>query len=503
MLGLLIMTALQFGSIDVSSAGVVDRPAAQRFSYDAAAEQDRRKTPKVLRGYEDRILDVGKRDKLIANARDLNRNFSTAAWAIRQHLNYVATFRFHARNKDKGLNRAVEDLVRMWSRPYACDVAGRHRLSRFIRLAEIRRILDGDVGVMKLSSGQLQGIEGDLIRNPIGNFSGRWIHGVKLNDGNRALAYALHRRSDYGSLEFDRTVPGSNLFLHGCYDRFDQIRGVSPLASSLNQFRDVYENFNYALAKAKVHQLFALAFYRNAETAAGVLEDDAYANNEEEGETETSSTEPRYRVDFGAGPALLDLDPGDRAEFLESTSPSSEFQSFTQLVTMVALKALDVPYSFFDEAHTNFFGSRGAWLHYDRSCDEKREDLQDLLRWITIWRMQLWVMDGDLQLPSGMEFKDLAWEWVPAGMPWWDPVKEIAGDSNAVAAGFDNPYRIVKERDRGDFESNIDATAEACAYARSKGVILKYDLFGQQQLKAGSAGSSSATSDGTDANADA
>ena len=35
------------------------------------------------------------------------------------------------------------------------------------------------------------------------------------------------------------------------------------------------------------------------------------------------------------------LDPGDKAEFLESKSPSTEFQAFSQVMVSVALKALD------------------------------------------------------------------------------------------------------------------------------------------------------------------
>lgn len=501
------MLSQLFGSIDVSPSGVVEAPASavssatQRHTYDAAVDKGKRKSPAVSHQSEDLVLPQHKRDKVVANARDLNRNFATAAWAIRQHLNYVAMFEFQARNKDKGLNRDVELLMDRWSRPSQCDVAGRHRLGKFIRLAEIRKILDGDVGVMKLASGQLQGIEGDTIRND-SSLTGRWISGVKVNDAGRHLAYALHKRTDRGRLEFDRTVSSANLYLHGAYDRFSQIRGISPINSSLNQFRDVYENFDYALAKSKVAQLFALAIYRTATEAAGIVTE--APTNDEDGEevatTADAADEPRYRVDFGRGPALLDLDPGDRAEVLESEQPSSQFQEFTKLVTQVALKAIDVPYSFFDESHTNFFGSRGALMHYERSCEEKREDLQDLLRWITVWRMQLWILDDELVLPSGMNIGDLAWEWVPRGTPWWDPAKEITGDEKAIKGGLDNPYRITRDHGKGDVEDNIDQTAQAIEYARGKGVILSYDTIGQElaKLKAGELLKQSKAADSTE-----
>lgn len=452
------------------------RGSERQLSYDGAERKDRRKQPAVSHAAEDRILPQGKRDILSANARDLNRNYAVAASAIRQHLNYVCSHRFAGRCADRGLSRDLETLMERWSRREGCDAAGRHRLSRFIRIAEIRRILDGDVGVMRLAAGTLQGIEGDRIRSQAGADNGVWLNGVKTNDAGRALAYAIHKRTRGGSLEFERTVPASNLFLHGFYDRFDQVRGVSPVAAALNQFRDVYENFDYALAKAKVSQLFALAFYRDAETAAGEITE--ASEDEEEGSESTG-----YKVDFGRGPAVLDLDPGDKAEFLESNNPSNQFQDFTKLVTMVALKSLDIPYSFFDESHTNFFGSRGAFLHYDRSCDEKRADVQDLLRWVTVWRVGLWIADGTLKLPRGADIGSVNWEWIPQGMPWWDPAKEVTGQLKAIGAALDSPYRITKETGT-DFERNVDDMSRAVQYARSKGVRLSFDLAAVEGAKA-------------------
>ena len=72
-------------------------------------------------------------------------------------------------------------------------------------------------------------------------------------------------------------------------------------------------------------------------------------------------------------------DPGDRAEFLESKSPSTEFQAFSQVMVSVALKALDIPYSFYAENFTNYSGARQALLQYEQSAKIKRMDLQALL----------------------------------------------------------------------------------------------------------------------------
>lgn len=448
--------------------------AGRRFQYDAVDGRGKRRTPVVNFGSEDTVLTPHKRSRVQANTRDIMRNFAIASWALRRHLDYVATFEFHPQTKDRDFNRYLSDFF--WSRAarFTFDAAGRQSWGSGFRMLEAQAIVTGDNGLLLLNDGSVQGIEGDRVRNSetATKTGGRWEHGVKVNPAGRHLAYAVHKRNGNG-FEFERTVASGNVIWHGYYDRWDQVRGVSPIVSALNPLRDVYENFDYALAKAKVTQLFALAFFRKASEAAGdILPGGGETATDEDG----NETKQPYSVDFGKGPVILDLDPGDEAKFLESQSPSNQFQDYMELSIMVALKALDIPLSFFDEAHTNFFGSRGSWLHYERSCVAKREPLQDAQDRLFVRQMLIGFRDGTFELPAGMSLADVKWEFVPRGVPWWKPSEEVRGDREAVLAGFDNPASICLKRGTGDVLDNIDRTAEVMAYARDKGVTLSYDV---------------------------
>ena len=445
--------------------------AANRIStffasgYDAVKTSGKRKAASPVLKTEDDELKGRDRHSMVGTTRDLARNFALVSWAIRKHLDYVSRFDFQMRTESDLLNAQIETLMEEWQRPNNGDAAGRHSFSRMLRLFEACRTKDGDVFALKLQSGQLQAIEGDRIRQPDANsgvnLDGNWINGVRVNAAGAAAEYALFDRAGDGRFEFNRAVQASRLIQHGYFERFDQVRGISPLAAAVNSFRDVYEGIDYALAKMKVEQLFALVFYRDANESVAPL-------------TEGSSEANGYSVDFGKGPVQLDLDPGDKAEFLKSDSPGNSTQQFINVVLSIAMKALDLPFNFYDEAHTNFFGSRSAWLLYDRSCQSKRDDVVEFLRKITVWLLQQWIINGQLNLPEGMTIRDLTFEWVPQGMPWWDPVKEINGSVAAIKAGLDNPYRICKETGRGEFEENVDQIAKAQAYASSKGVNLEY-----------------------------
>jgi capsid protein len=77
-----------------------------------------------------------------------------------------------------------------------------------------------------------------------------------------------------------------------------------------------------------------------------------------------------------------------------------------------------------------------------------------------------------------MTVLDVAYEWVHAGMPWWDPSKEIDGDMKAISAGLDNPYRVC-QRVGTDFEANIKKIAQAREFAESHNVPLTFGEFAE------------------------
>lgn len=468
-------------------ASWLPRRSESKFGYDATIQSPKRKVPLGLLQSEDRELLQEHRRKLISSTRDIRRNFAIAAWMIRRHLDYVSTFSFQANTGNEALDNKLESLIKSRSRPENCDVTGRHPLPRMIRMAEASRVIDGDIGLLKINDGRLQAIEGDRIRTPIGTPDGfwippangnekqatAWIQGIHVKRSGEPFEAAIFNRGLTANLFLlDRYVPIRNIYIHANLDRFDQVRGISPLAAAYNTLRDTYEGFDYALAKMKVSQLFGLAIYREAA--------DAFANTAQFTSTEisddtseddgTAASSTGYKVDFGKGPVLLDLDPGDRAEFLESKSPSTEFQQFTQTTIAVALKALDIPYSFYSEDFTNYSGSRLAYLQYEQAAETKRDDVRRMLEYLTEWWFSIAIQDGEL---PGVKPEDLAsgWAWIHRGMPWLDPLKEIESELLAIDAGLDNPEDVAIRHNRNFYE-NIDKIKRCRAYAVKQGVEL-------------------------------
>lgn len=182
----------------------------------------------------------------------------------------------------------------------------------------------------------------------------------------------------------------------------------------------------------KVAQLFGLVFYREKG-------DEQPTPGPAEQETDSDG----YKVSLDRGPFSLDLDAGDKADFLESKSPSSEFQAFSQVVIAIALKSLDIPFSFYDESFTTYSGARQALLQYEASAQIKQQDVRELLdKWME-WQLFLWALDGEL---PGVDVSEVRWEWIGRGLSWIDPLKEVSADIMALNAGLTSRTRLLRSR---------------------------------------------------------
>lgn len=375
-------------------------------------------------------------------------------WAINKHLDYVSTFNFQSKSGDDATDRRIEELMTWWSQPRNCDAAGRHRLGRLVRLLEACNVVDGDVLVLKLADGRLQAIEGDRIRTPYGPFGtgmnpvnlANIYHGVEVDPAGAALKYYVSPRDKSGQFLAGRYtgVPAGDAWLLGYFDRIDQTRGISPLASGLNTFLDVYEGIDYALARAKILQLFGLKFTRKDSDEP--LEPPSTSTAADGTASETSADDSGYpSPDISKGIFKLDMNPGDDAAFLESSQPSSEFKEFMLTATMIALTSLDIPLTFLKSSEATFFGNKADWIHYFASACEKRKNLRELLDNVTLWKVSVWVASGLLKLPAGWKIWDLKWDWLASGVPWANPVDEIQRDLTALKMGVTTRTRICKQ----------------------------------------------------------
>lgn len=453
-------------------------PVPTNFKYDATQSSNNRRSPIRVVKSEDRQLNATDRRVLVATTRDLRRNMTALRWVVDKHLDFVVKHTLHCKTGDAGLDREIEDYVAERSKASNFDVTGRHPLHRYLRMIEAARVIDGDVFTIKLRNGTVQAIEGDRVRNldgygvmesgmPTETFTENWHHGIRVDQAGRPIVYAVHKRRETG-FEFERNVSAKRVIPLGYYDRFDQYRGISPLASAINSFQDLYESFGYSLAKGKVSQMFALAISRDDTDGLG-------------------SDKTECTIDFSDGPQVLDLGMDEEAKFLSVNAPEADTAAFWDNMISLCLKALSIPYSFYREDFTNFYGSRSAMQLYLRSVESKRADIVDWLNGWLLWQLRRGLVVGDIRIPESLDLDRLPWKWIPAGVEYFNPVQEATADLMMVNAGLATRSEIRMDRKGDDWRDVVEKLAQEQEIMDQAGIRIVQDAAGESVSMGGEA----------------
>lgn len=442
------------------------------LGYDAVDQTKKRKLVSPNSRSEDIELDDSKRKQLVAQANDCLRNFAIARWAIGKHLDFVSRFSFSCQTKTP-FDTDVQDLMTEWANePTECDIMGRHTLDRITRMTEARAVVGGDHLLLKLSSGHIQQVETDRLRNELGKESDTEVHGVAVDKQGRAKSYKIWKRERYGGYVDPRDIPADQALFHAYYpsERSDQVRGIGLITAGLNDFVDAYEWQDLTKATAKLRTAFGMIITSEALDGLGVHTD---VTSDTDGDGSTTDEVGRYEVELGKGPFKLELEPGEDAKFLHDDSPSANTFEFFKSTIGFALKSLDIPLSFYDEALTNFFGQRAALILYLESCKTKRRNLvMNVLRPLTRWKIVQWIAQGRLRLPANGDITRIPFSWHPAGVPYWNPSQEINADIQAIQSGLGNWEDIYLERTGRDWFSDMKRLKEQQDFLRDEGIAL-------------------------------
>lgn len=401
-----------------------------------------------------------------ARVREQLRNYSVLTWMIDKHLDFVATFDIQFKTGNDALDDRLTDLMEWWSKAENFDTGKRYSLYQYLRVNEAQKVMNGDCGTLKFADGRVKAVDADQINNPFSYSFKDWFRGVRINPvTGEATHYHVILRNINGELTNNYLeVPANNFYLHAERKHYTNlIRGISPITSAINSIQDCYEGINWQLVQAKIAAMLAVVTYETGSNKLPQISIDPVT-----GEQITATKGAKYQIDV-EGALNVSMETNEKLELLHNQNPSSETQAFYEVVTIIALKALGIPYSFFREDFTNFYGSRGGLLQYLRSCETARQGNIAFLNHHIKWRITKWIMDGYIRLPQGFDVRQIRWQCVPRGFPWWDPSKEINGSILAIQAELKTPQQVCLETGTNYYD-NIEAIKEAKDWADKYGV---------------------------------
>ena len=200
-------------------------------------------------------------------AREQLRNYSVLSWMIDKHLDFVATFDIQFMTGIDGLDDWLTELLEWWSKAENFDAGKRYSLCSYLRVNDTQKVLMGDMGTLKMADGKVMAVVSDQIGNGYGRHTDNWFRGVYVDPLTwEARKYRVLRRNiQDGSVSNDFfDVAAHNFYLHAERKHYPNlIRGISPIANSINSIQDCYEGIQWHLVKMKIAAMFGMVLFED------------------------------------------------------------------------------------------------------------------------------------------------------------------------------------------------------------------------------------------------
>lgn len=333
---------------------LVSKLAIHNFRYDGAKSDHKRGS--APQNMSPNSFDVQRdRLQLMREAEDMERNFAPAKMLNRKVAMYCTPQSYHAQTGDQALDKEIEEYLSEEAFPH-CDITGRYDFFKMLEFGVMGCNRGGDYGWAFQRPGasedmseeeilalplKIQAVEPDRIGGIYQNVvSNDYVSGLNIGEFGQIESFRVfHRSMTTNTYDNPIDVPARD-FVHLTDPmRIDQYRGVSILATGIQNCRDIYEILDFC--KGKVKLASALTVFTNSNggtTGSGAF--DPYRTN-----IGTGSDAAALQQDISFG-QINHLAGGTDIKFPSTSSPSSEEQwLLIQALKFIAM-CYDLPYSF-------------------------------------------------------------------------------------------------------------------------------------------------------------
>jgi lambda family phage portal protein len=288
----------------------------------------------------------------------------------------------------------------LWADDYTCDADHMGNFYELQKLAYMGYLMNGDF-VALLVTQHIEGqpydlrvrvIEADRLCSPggydrlspgevQGHHVARIVQGVETDESGAVVAYWICNQHPLAATYYaDKTWQrveaygartGRRNVLHGMQrERAGQVRGVPTLAPVLESLKKLGRYTDAELDAAVIGAIFAV-----------FIEKEVEANGKPFGEVPNPDDQvdgpPQNSIELAPG-AIVDMAPGEKANFADPTHPNTGFDSFFNAIVKQMSAALQLPSEvLFKQFSTSYSAARGALNEFWRSCDKDREWFAD------------------------------------------------------------------------------------------------------------------------------
>ena len=425
------------------------------------------------------MTDRPSRDIVRARARDLERNSDIQNSLISAYKRNVigGGYALQAKTKNSNLNKELEALWKKWCKARNCDVTGQQSLTQMLRMAVVRKKIDGGILFVKCYTDagmipfQIQMVEVDeLDSSQVGtNANGnRVIGGIEYNRYNRPVGYYIRQYGVDGfTLEEPRYIKADDVIFYYTKRRPSQIREMSDMAPTMTRIRDTNEFMTAVSVKERIAACLAV-FIKKTVPTVGIGRNAAMENAEKhsyDGKTLTPGM-------------MKELNAGDDVEVVNPSGQGSDATSFTKLQQRMigAGQGLSYEATSRDMSETNYSSARQGMIEDELTFQEEIEQIMAILDEIYETFVISCYLAGKIKVRGDFfAKKDDFFEhaWIKAPKKWIDPLKETSATKTALNTGQKTFKEVAAESGR-DRRQQIDDNIEVIEYAKKKG----YDIGG-------------------------
>lgn len=425
------------------------------------------------------MTDRPSRDIVRARARDLERNSDIENSLLSAYKRNVigGGYALQAKTKNASLNKDLETLWKKWCKARNCDVTGQQSLTQMLRMAVVRKKVDGgilfikcytDSGMIPFQIQMVEVDELDTMRTSATAEGNRVIGGIEYNRYNRPVGYYIRQYGVDGfTLEEPRYVKADDVIFYYTKRRPSQIREMSDMAPTMTRIRDTNEFMTAVSVKERIAACLSV-FIKKTVPTVGIGRNAAMENaakHEYDGKTLTPGM-------------IKELNAGDDVQVVNPTGQGSDATSFTKLQQRMigAGQGLSYEATSRDMSETNYSSARQGMIEDELTFQEEIEQIMAILDEIYETFVISCYLAGKIKVRGDFfAKKDEFFEhsWIKAPKKWIDPLKETSATKTALNTGQKTFKEVAAENGR-DWRQQIDDNIEVIEYAKKKG----YDIGG-------------------------
>ncbi|MCD8348800.1 MAG: phage portal protein [Lachnospiraceae bacterium] len=421
------------------------------------------------------VTDRTSRDRIRARARDLERNsdiMNSVLGAYKR--NVIGTgFALQAKTQRAKLNKDIEDLWKRWCKARNCDVTGQQSLNEILRMAVVRKKVDGGIlfvkrytkdGMIPFSLQMIEVDELDTMYSAPTAKGRRVVGGIEYNEYNRPVGYWIRQyQIDGYTIAEPQYIKADDVIFYYTKKRPSQIREISDMSPTVTRIRDVNEFITAVSVKQRIQACLSV-FIKKELPVSGLGRN-----------TSVQTDRVSYDGKTLTPGMIKELNAGDDVEVVNPTGQSADATNFTKLQQRLIGAGQGISYEATsrDMSETNYSSARQGAIEDELTYAEEQEQIFSILDEIYETFVISCVLCGRLEIPDFWDKKDkyLQHEWIQQPKKWIDPQKESSATKTALNTGQKTFKQIAAENGR-DWRSQIDDMVEVLDYAKKKGIDL-------------------------------